>query len=66
MPQSHESLSRAIVLMEKYKDTPMDFADATLVVLAEEADIDEIFTLDMRGFQAYRIHGRKLFKIGPR
>lgn len=42
------------------------FADATLVVLAEEADIDEVFTLDMRGFQAYRIHGRKLFKIWPR
>jgi hypothetical protein len=40
----------------------MDFADATLVVLAEEADIDEAFTLDMRGFQAYRIHGRKSFK----
>jgi len=33
------------------------------VVLAEEADIDEVFTLDMRGFQAYWIHGRKLFKI---
>ncbi|MBT9537076.1 MAG: pilus assembly protein, partial [Nitrospirae bacterium] len=49
-----------------YKDTPIDFADATLVVLAEEADIDEVFTLDMRGFQAYRIHGRKSFKIWPR
>ena len=66
VPQSHESLSRAIVLMEKYKDTPMDFADATLVVLAEEADIDEVFTLDMRGFQAYKIHGRKSFKVWPR
>lgn len=42
----------------------MDFADATLVVLAEE--IDEDFTLDMRGFQAYRIHERKSFKIWPR
>lgn len=44
----------------------MDFADATLVVLAEEADIDEVFTLDIKGFQAYRIHGRKSFKIWPR
>jgi len=65
VPQSHESLSRAIILMEKYKDIPMDFADATLVTLAEEADVEEIFTLDMRGFQAYRIHGRKSFKIRP-
>src|SRR3990172_9916570 len=30
VPQSSESLSRAVVLMEKYEDTPMDFADATL------------------------------------
>lgn len=66
VPQSHESLSRAIMLMEKYKDTPMDFADATLVVLAEETDIDEVFTLDIKGFQSYRIHGRKSFKIWPR
>jgi predicted nucleic acid-binding protein len=63
--QSMESLSRALVLMEKYEDIPMDFADATLVVLAEETGIDEVFTLDQRGFSAYRIHGRKSFKIGP-
>jgi len=29
----------------------MDFADATLLVLAEETGIDNIFTLDVRGFQ---------------
>jgi len=66
VPQSAESLSRAVVLMEKYKDTPMDFADATLVVLAEETGIDEVLTLDMRGFSAYRIHGRKTFRVQPR
>lgn len=65
VPQSLKSLSRAIALMEKYRDTPMDFADATLVSLAEETDINEIFTLDVRGFQTYRIHGRKAFNILP-
>jgi len=65
VPQSAESLSRAVLLMEKYKDTPMDFADATLVVLAEETGIDEVFTLDTRGFSAYRIHGRKAFSVQP-
>ncbi len=65
LPQSPESLSRAIMLMQKYKDIPMDFADATLVVLAEETGIDEVFTLDIRGFSAYRIHGRKAFKVWP-
>ena len=65
VPQSMDSLSRAIVLIEKYKDIPMDFADATLVTLAEEAEIDEVFTLDKRGFNSYRIHGKKTFKVWP-
>jgi predicted nucleic acid-binding protein len=65
VPQSMESLSSAIALMEKYKDIPMDFADATLVSLAEETGINEVFTLDRRGFSAYRIQGKKAFKILP-
>jgi hypothetical protein len=52
--------------MEKYKDVPMDFADATLVVLAEETGIQEVFTLDLRGFSAYRIHGKKGFTVWPK
>jgi uncharacterized protein len=64
-PQSDHSLSRAATLMEKYKDIPMDFADATLVCLAEETGIDEIFTLDIRGFSAYRFREKKTFTIFP-
>jgi len=65
VPQSSTSLARASVLMEKYHDAPMDFADATLVVLAEETGINEVFTLDLRGFQTYRVHGKKAFIIRP-
>ncbi len=65
VPQSTASLERAAELLGKYHDVPMDFADATLVVLAEETGIHEIFTLDVRGFNVYRIHGRKLFTIRP-
>ncbi len=65
IPQSSGSLSRAAVLMQKYSDIPMDFADATLVTLAEDSDINEIFTLDIRGFRAYRINGKKSFSIFP-
>ena len=65
VPQSAASLKRALVLMEKYKDTPMDFADATLVSLAEEIGVNEIFTLDIKGFSTYRIHGKKAFTIWP-
>jgi predicted nucleic acid-binding protein len=65
VPQTTGSLSRAAVLMEKYKDIPMDFADATLVCLAEETGIHEIFTLDIRGFSAYRFREKKPFIIFP-
>jgi hypothetical protein len=65
IPQPGESLARAAILMKEYADIPMGFADATLVVLAEEADVDEVFTLDLRGFNSYRLHGRRPFKIWP-
>lgn len=54
-------LGEAVALMEKYSDTPMDFADATLVLLAEALGIENILTLDRRGFATYRTrNGRPL------
>lgn len=54
-------LYEAAVLMEKYADTPMDFADATLVLVAEALEIRDVFTLDYRGFSVYRTRtGRAL------
>ncbi len=43
----------------------MDYADATLVVLAEEIGADLVFTTDRRDFGVYRIKGRKRFQIVP-
>jgi predicted nucleic acid-binding protein len=51
--------------MAKYRDLPMDDADATLVALAEEIQTDNVFTLDRRGFSTYRMHGRKAFHLIP-
>jgi hypothetical protein len=65
VPQSPASLERAAELMSKHDDIPMDFADATLVVLAEETGIHDIFTLDARGFRSYRVHGKKSFRLYP-
>lgn len=65
VPQSIASLTRASALMKKYSDVPMDLADATLVVLAEETGILEVLTLDIRGFSAYRIKHRKAFDRRP-
>jgi predicted nucleic acid-binding protein len=41
----------------------MDFADASLVVLAEELDTTMVLTTDRKGFSIYRIGGRKRFTI---
>lgn len=58
-------LIAAVDLMGKYGDTPMDFADATLVLLSEDTDTGEIFTLDRRGFSTYRTRKGKGFRIIP-
>ncbi len=65
VPSSTVSLQRCRKLLEKYSDLPMDFADSTLVVLAEDLNTDLVFTLD-RDFQIYRIRGRKRFRILPK
>lgn len=56
-------LRAAVALMAKYRDTPMDFADATLVLLAEELALTEILTLDRRGFFTYRTARGKAFRL---
>ena len=50
-------------LMAKYADTPMDFADATLVQLADAAGVIDILTLDRRGFSTYRTAKGKAFRL---
>jgi predicted nucleic acid-binding protein len=39
----------------------MDYADATLVLLAERLDTMRVFTLDRRDFGVYRV-GRRRFE----
>jgi len=52
-------LREAASLMEKYADIPMDFADATLMLLAEDLDVSAIATLDRRGFTVFRTRQRR-------
>ncbi len=42
----------------------MDFADASLVRLAEES-LTAIFTIDHSDFETYRISGKRKFRILP-
>jgi predicted nucleic acid-binding protein len=56
-------LHAAATLMKKYSDLPMDFADATLVLLADEVGSGEILTLDLRGFRTYRFRRSRRFSL---
>jgi hypothetical protein len=60
-----EDVPRIRELMVKYRDQPMDLADAALVRVAERDGLDRIFTVDRRDFQVYRIGGRKRFWLIP-
>lgn len=48
------ALRRALELMTRYADHPMDFADASLVVAAERLRTTRIFTIDRNDFASYR------------
>ena len=51
-------------LMVRYADLPIDYADATLIVLAERLAASRVFTLDRRDFNVYRV-GRRRFEVLP-
>ncbi len=48
-------LRRTFELMIKYADQPMDMADASLVVAAENESLTKVFTIDRDVFATYRI-----------
>ena len=58
-------LPRIRGLMEKYRDLPMDLADAALVRVAEREGIQDVFTVDRRDFRIYRPKGVGKFNIVP-
>lgn len=55
-------IPRMIELMQKYEDLPMDLADASLVICAEETGEGRILSTDERDFRAYRWKRRKPFQ----
>jgi len=56
--------SRIEELMEQYRDTSMDLADASLVAAAAVLNRQRIFTLDSH-FYAYRFDGQHAFEVVP-
>jgi predicted nucleic acid-binding protein len=65
LPLSDRDLPDLAELMWKYRDRPMDFADATLVHLAGRESIPAVFTVDHADFAVYRHRGRRRFRVLP-
>ena len=57
LPLDEDDVPRMTELMAKYRDLPMDLADAAIVRVAERERIRHVFTLDQRDFRLYRPAG---------
>jgi uncharacterized protein len=60
------AIASAVKVAERYADTGLGLADASLVALGERLGTIEIATLDERHFRAVRpLAGGKVFKLMP-
>jgi predicted nucleic acid-binding protein len=55
---------RMSALMEKYRETPMDLADASIVTIAESRALQPIFTFDS-DFYIYRLKNGNALSLVP-
>ncbi len=60
--QLAESAAPVRSVMHKYRDHPIDFADACLIHLADQMDTGDILTLD-RDFLHYRWRKTRIFEL---
>lgn len=51
------------VIIERYADRNIDFADATLLWLADLIGTREVMTIDRRDFVVYRTRGGEAFRL---
>ena len=56
--------ARMAELMERYRDAPMDLADASLVVAAESLALRRVFTVDHQ-FYIYRLSDGSALEVIP-
>ena len=50
-------------IIAQYASLPCDYADASLIALAERSGVTTIATIDQRDFSVYRLRGRRRFRI---
>jgi len=65
LPLDGTDAARMQQLMHKYRDLPMDLADAALVTVAERERLRTVFTLDRKDFSVYRPSRLGPFTIIP-
>lgn len=65
LPLDRADVPRIEELMRKYRDRPMNLADAALVRVAEREKLRRIFTTDRRDFEVYRPARLGRFSILP-
>jgi predicted nucleic acid-binding protein len=62
---THDDLSRATELLEKYEDSKLDFVDCVITAMAERLNIVRILTIDQRDFRMIRPSHIPAFEILP-
>jgi uncharacterized protein len=65
LPLGSDDVARMRDLMRKYRDLPMDLADAALVRVADRDRLRRIFTLDRRDSKIYRPSRIDRFAVLP-
>ena len=50
-------------IIAQYSNLPCDYADASLIALAERTGVTAIATVDQRDFSVYRLRGRRRFRL---
>ena len=58
-----QSYAAVDAILARYAELPCDYADATLLALAESSRVSVIATVDQRDFSVYRLGRRKRFRI---
>ena len=62
---TEQDLLRTAEILEAYRDSRIDFVDASVMAIAERLKIVKILTLDRRDFQLFRPRHCQFFEILP-
>lgn len=60
-----DDMKRVYELLSVYADEKLDFADVTIIAMAERLDVDTILTLDRRDFRLVRPSHIEYFNLLP-